>query len=60
MKTYYIVVGSVTDPSAYPEAVLGQPEYQFSDGPIGSVSYDFLSVEEGMEALGPANFLVVE
>lgn len=50
LKEVWIVIGGVSDPSIYDNAVLGQPEYQFSDGPAGnrSASSDYISLEEGL------------
>ena len=46
----WIAKGKVTDPTAYPDAVLGQTEYQFSDGPGVSrgQSADYIDLEQGL------------
>ena len=52
MRKVWITVGEVTDADAYNgEAVVGQPEYQFSDGPVGwrSSSADYISLEKGLK-----------
>lgn len=56
MKTWYVGVGRVTDEEVHGgRAKLGDPEWQFSDGPLGSrsMSYDFLTLEEGLRELSP-------
>ena len=52
IREVWIVVGEVTDPTLYENAVLGQKEYQFSDGPSGkrSMSSDYIELEEGLAA----------
>lgn len=49
-KEVWIVKGYVTNPESYEGATIGQPEYQFSDGPSGnrSMSSDYLNLEEGL------------
>ena len=46
----WIVKGQVSDPSIYENAVVGQTEYQFSDGPSGSrtTSADYIDLEKGL------------
>lgn len=62
MKTYYIFKGTVTSLDAYEPAFgevpkIGDDEYQFSDDDQNrSISYDFLTLEAGLAALGPAIF----
>lgn len=58
MKTIYIVEGVVTDPEAHPDAIVGDTEWQFSDGPPGErgSSADYLYLEEGMRAHPGCNF----
>ena len=61
MKTYHIVRGAVTDAEAYDgHARVGDPEWQFSDGPPGERGFsdDFLSLEAGLIALSPAIFIM--
>jgi len=51
-KEVWVVVGEVTDPAAHQgAAVLGQPEYQFSDGPAGHRGYsaDYIDLEHGLQ-----------
>jgi hypothetical protein len=64
MQTWYIYKGQVSDPTAYEEHMgplpeIGQTEWQFSDTPVNErgFSHDFLSLEAGMFALAPANFV---
>ena len=47
----WIYVGEVTDPDAYDgKAVLGQPEYQFSDAPEGrGASADYIDLVQGLK-----------
>lgn len=51
-KEVWIVKGEVTSVDAHPTAVLGQTEWQFSDGPSGHRGYssDHLCLEEGLAA----------
>lgn len=46
----WIIKGKVTDPSAYPDAEIGQVEYQFSDGPSDArgSSADYIDLEQGL------------
>ncbi len=56
LVTYWVGMGQVTDPECYKgRAALGDPEWQFSDGPVGdrSTSHDFLTLAEGLAALSP-------
>ena len=51
MRKVWVTVGEVTDPEVYDgKAVLGQREYQFSDGPPGlrSISADYIDLESGL------------
>jgi len=51
-KEVWIVVGRVSNPDAYETAVaFGQPEYQFSDGPIGkrTTSADYVDLIKGLK-----------
>lgn len=54
MREIWIVRGVATDPDG--RAVLGQTEWQFSDGPPGErgSSEDYLSLAEGLAATAPA------
>ena len=58
----YIVKGVVTDPDSYPDAKVGDTEYQFSDGPPGhrSVSADYVDLEEGLRDHTGKNFIWVD
>lgn len=59
----WVVKGAVTDAEAYEgRAVLGQVEWQFSDGPPGGRggSSDYLDLAEGLKAHAPAIFHFVE
>ena len=58
MKEIWIVEGRVTDADAHPTAKVGDPEWQFSDGPAGQRGYseDYLSLEEGLRAHAGAIF----
>lgn len=61
MQTWWITKGKVTDVDAYHGRVeLGQDEWQFSDTHPDNrgMSYDFLTLEEGLKALAPAIFHV--
>lgn len=58
LQVYWVGCGQVTDVEVYwkhENVKLGDPEWQFSDGPVGnrSISYDFLSLEEGLRILSP-------
>jgi hypothetical protein len=57
MKTYYVGCGSFTCPDAavYWGVRVGDPEWQFSDGPVGerSMSYDYPTIEAGLRELSP-------
>lgn len=56
LPVYWLGLGRVTDPESHDgRAAEGAPEWQFSDGPAGARSYscDFLSLAEGLAALGP-------
>ena len=46
----WIIKGVVTDPSAYPDAYMGQTEYQFSDGPeLDRSDYaSYVDLEQGL------------
>lgn len=61
MKTYHVVRGQVTCPdvAAIFGVNLGDPEFQFSDGPPGSrsCSFDYPSIEAGVADLSPAIFV---
>lgn len=58
-ETVWIVKGEVTSLDVWPTAKLGDPEWQFSDGPPGSrgSSADFLSLEEGLAAFSGARLI---
>ncbi len=52
-KEIWVFKGTVTDPEAHGfKAELGDPEWQFSDGPDGTqgASEDFLDLAEGLKA----------
>lgn len=55
--TVYIILGQVTDTDVHPDAQLGDPEWQFSDGPPGMRGYseDYTDLAEGL-----ANFAGVK
>lgn len=52
-KEVWIVKGVVTDPDAHGVGItfIGEPEYQFSDGPSGnrSMSSDYVDLEKGLQ-----------
>lgn len=63
LKEIWVVKGEVTSPDAYEGLdVMGQVEWQFSDGPPGerSGSSDYLDLAEGLKAHAPAIFHFVE
>ena len=61
-ETVFIVKGVVTDPDSYPDAKVGDLEYQFSDGPPGerSVSFDYVNLEEGLREHAGKIFIWLE
>ena len=50
-KEVWLIVGEVTDETLYEGAVLGQPEYQFSDGPeeTRTMSNDYIDLMQGVQ-----------
>ena len=63
LKEVWVVKGIVTSPDAYEgHAVMGQTEWQFSDGPPGERggSSDYLDLEAGIKAHAPAIFHFVD
>ena len=58
----FIVKGVVTDPDAHPNAEVGDPEYQFSDGPPGqrSMSADYTDLERGLREHSGKTFVWVD
>jgi len=60
MKKFYIDVGVVTDNEAHPNAKIGDTEYRFTDDMDSpSFSYDYVSLEKGIEENSPAVFIWV-
>jgi len=61
-ETVFIVKGVVTDPDSYPDAKVGDLEYQFSDGPPGqrSFSADYVDLEEGLREHAGKIFIWLE
>jgi len=51
LKEVWLIIGEVTDPTLYEDAVMGQPEYQFSDGPAGerTTSNDYIDLMQGLQ-----------
>lgn len=51
LEEVYIIVGRVTDPTAYPDAKIGDIEFQFSDGPPEDRSHsaDYVDLIQGLK-----------
>ena len=61
MKTYWIVKGTVTDAEAHDyKASVGETEWRFCDSRPENLglSFDYLSIEQGIKDLSPAIFIV--
>jgi hypothetical protein len=61
--TVWISKGTVTDPEAHNfKAKLGDPEWQFSDGPSGSRSWssDYVDIDKGLKDHRGSMFVYAE
>ena len=60
VKIWYVDVGVVTDPDAFPGSKIGDTEYRFMDDMDNpSFSHDYVSLEKALNELSPCQIVWV-